>query len=116
MSLYNGSSHFSFTDPTVPTPEALAEPICPARKGKEDWKSKKFFYKDRGFPNQSNEFDYILHNVDGGRVPCKRKHPLTPLDEINPAFHSIFDEKLHGEKLNKELEHTHLPKYVQKLV
>ena len=46
----------------------------------------------------------------------KRQHPSPPLDVIDPAFHSIYDEKLHGEKLAKELNLSHLPQHVQTLV
>ena len=63
----------------------------------------------RGFPDQSNKFDIILHNVEGGPILRRRKHPAPPLDDIDPRFHAVYDESLHGEKLRKELDLSHLP-------
>ncbi len=71
-------------------------------------KQKNVFLDDRGFPDQSNEFDSLLHNVDGGTILRKRKHPAPKLDEINPHFHAIYDEKLHGQQLCKNLDLFHL--------
>ena len=104
----------AFTSQTDPTAEPLAEPICPARKGKKGWKRGNVFYDDCGFPDQSNEYDYLLQNVDGGQVLCKQQHPTPPLDKIDPDFYSIFDEKLHKKMPKKELDLTHLPKHVRK--
>ena len=99
------------TNQTDPATEPLTESIRPARKGKKGRKRKNVFYDDRGFPDQSNEYDYLLQNVDGWRVLCMQQiHPTPPLDDIDPVSYSIFDEKLHGEKLNKELDLIHLPK------
>ena len=71
---------------------------------------------ERHFQLRSDDYDYLLHNVNGGRVQRKRQHPSPSLDEINPALHSVFDEKLYGERLRKELNLSHLPKHVQTLV
>ena len=88
----------------VPT----GEPIRVARKIKGR-KRPNVFLDDRGFPDQSHEFDVILHNVDGGPILRRRKHPAPPLDDIDPRFHSVYDEALHGDKLRKELDLSHLP-------
>ena len=45
----------------------------------------------------------------------KRQHPSPPFDEIDPAFHSVYDKKLLGEKLKKELDLRHLLKHVHTL-
>ena len=71
-------------------------------------KRKNVFYDDRGFPDQSHEFDIVLRNIDGGTVLRKRKHPAPALDEIAPEFFSEYDESLHGAKLRKELDLSHL--------
>ncbi len=84
------------------------EPIRVARKIKGR-KRPNVILDDRGFPDQSHEFDVILHNVDGGPILRRRKHPAPPLDDIDPRFHSVYDEALHGEKLRKELDLSHLP-------
>ena len=66
------------------------------------------FLDDRGYPDQSHEFDTILHNVCGGPILRRRKHPAPPLDEIDPRFLSHYDESVHGEKLRRELDLSHL--------
>ena len=78
------------------------EPIRVARKIRGR-KRPNVFIDDRGFPDQSDEFDTILHNVEGGPILRRRKHPAPPLDDIDPRFHAVYDESLHGDKLRKEL-------------
>ncbi len=71
-------------------------------------KQKNVFLDDCGFPDQSKEFNSLLHNINGGTILRKRKHPAPKLDEIDPRFHAIYDEKLHGKQLRKNLDHSHL--------
>jgi hypothetical protein len=61
------------------------EPICVARKlrGK---KQSNIFLDDCGFPDQFHEFDIILHNTKGSPILRKRKHPASPLEDIDPRF------------------------------
>ena len=89
------------------------QPIRPAPKHKKGRKRKNIFYDDRGFPDQSDEFDYLLHSIDGGRIIRKRKHPAPQLDVIDPAFHATYNEALHGDRLRKELDIGHLPQDIQ---
>ncbi len=94
---------------------ALQSPIrvTPKLKPKGSKQAKNVFHDDRGFPNQSHEFDTILHNINSGCILCKRKHPAPPLDTINPNFH---DKALHGAKLREELDLSHLDPYLQATV
>jgi len=48
---------------------------------------------DRGFPDQSDDYDTLLHNADGGPILCKLKHPAPSLDD--PDLASIFHLKRH---------------------
>ena len=66
------------------------------------------FFDDRGFPDQSDEFDSLLSTIDGGAILRKRKHPAPPLDKVDPQFFSPFDESKHGDLLRKHLPLTHL--------
>ncbi len=84
------------------------EPILVARKIKGR-KRPNVFLDDHGFTDQSHEFDTILHNVRGGPILRRQKHPAPLLDDIDPRFHAVFDESLHGDKLRKELDLSHLP-------
>ena len=99
---------FTSTDPS-------GEPIRVARKirGK---KRPNVFLDDQGFPDQSHEFDVILHNIEGGPILWKRKHAAPPLDDIDPRFLSQYDEKIHGKKLRKEIDLSHLDGTTRDLV
>jgi hypothetical protein len=63
---------------------------------------------DRGFPDQSDEFNSLLHNVNRGTILRKHKHPAPKLDNIDPQFHVVYDNKLHGEQLRRDLDLSHL--------
>jgi hypothetical protein len=51
--------------------------------------------------------------VDGGTILRKRKHPAPPLDAIDPHFHAVYDEKLDGKQLRKNINISHLDAYLQ---
>ena len=92
-----------------PKPIRVVERTC-GQKGPN------VFYDNRGFPDQSHDFDVILHIIHGGCVLCKRKHPAPALDDVDPAFLSIYDKAKHGPKLNSELDLSHLDKPTQTLI
>jgi hypothetical protein len=71
-------------------------------------KSRDVFYNDRGFPDQSDEFDHLLHNINGGVDLCKKKYPQPPLDVNDPTFNYKFDVTPHADKINSELSIDHL--------
>ena len=96
------------------SPNVVNDPIQPAPKGKKGKKRKNVFYDNRGFPDQSEEFEYLLHRTGGGKVIRKRLHPAPSLDEVDQKFNTPFDEKKHGEKLRRELKVDHLPPDLQK--
>ena len=59
---------------------------------------------DRGFPDQSDEFDYLLHNVDARPVLRKLLHPAPALDgPVDPAFESVFDPAVHESIMREDL-------------
>jgi hypothetical protein len=76
-------------------------------------KHKNVFLDDRGFPDQSNKFGSLLHNIDGRTILCKRKHPTPKLNEIDPHFHIVYDKKLHGKQLRKNLALSHLQPHLR---
>jgi hypothetical protein len=47
--------------------DASAEPICVAKRVRGK-KRQNIFYEDRGFPDQSHEFDVLLRTIDGGPI------------------------------------------------
>jgi hypothetical protein len=54
------------------------------------------FLDNRGFPDQSGDFDHLLHNIDGGPVLSRIKHPAPDLNApVDPAFFSEFIPEKH---------------------
>ena len=111
----------SFSDPVA----SYAASIRPAVKRKGGKKrmnifqgpDENVFLDNRGYPDQSDYYDQLLHNIDGGDILRKRKHPPRALDDIDPRFNNAFDASLHNEKLRKELDISHLsPPQQQSLV
>jgi hypothetical protein len=75
------------------TPEKLpGTPIHMAKKNKCCQQKKNVFVNDRRFPDQSDKFDILLHNINSGPVLRKLKHPPPPLDIVNPLFLFRYDE------------------------
>lgn len=104
-----------------PTP-TLASSIWPAPKYKKGKKRanifkgpcENVFLDDCGFPDTSDYYNQLLHNIDGGTVLRKRKHPARALDDIDPRFNNAFDPARHADKLRKELQISHLSPPQQK--
>ena len=96
-----------------PLPAARPAPIRVVTKPKKRKRSDNVFYDDRGFPDQSDEFDSLLHNIDGGSVLRKRQHSAPPLDDIDPAFATTYVDAIHGERLRSELDLSHLDPSIQ---
>jgi hypothetical protein len=71
---------------------------------------------DRSFPDQSDEYDTLLHNVDGGPILRKLKYPPPPVDIPDPLFHFPYDESIHGRCLREQLDLSHLDSSIQLVV
>ncbi len=84
------------------------QPIRVADKSRSRRRIKNVFINNRGFPDQSDDFDVILHNIDSGQVLWKLKHPPPPIGSVDPMFTFPYDEALHGERLRKDLDLSHL--------
>jgi hypothetical protein len=76
-------------------------------------KRKNVFYDDRDFPDQSHDFDVILHDINGGCILQKCKHPAPSLDDLDPCFGSTYCEAKHGAKLRSNLDLSHLDEPVR---
>ncbi len=88
--------------------KGVESPIRVSPKSKCRCKLRNVFYDDCGFPNQSDEFDHLLHNIDGGVILRKKKHPQPPLGVNNPMFNYKFDDSLQGDKIKSKLSIDHL--------
>ena len=104
-SSYSASPVITSPRPPTPPPRDI---IHVAEKEKCRKQSRNVFTDDRGFPDLTNDYDTLLHNIDGGPVLRKLRHPALPLDETDPSFNFLFDEALHGERLCQLLDLSHL--------
>jgi hypothetical protein len=91
-------------------------PICVAPKAKSRRQIKNVFIDNRGFPDQSDDFDVLLHNIDGGPVLQKLRHPAPPLDDPDDLFPFSFIEDLHGDRMRKDLDLSHLAPDLQQQI
>jgi hypothetical protein len=77
-------------------------------KPKQQKQLQKIFLGNQGFPDQSNEFDQLLYNVDGGPVLQKLRYPMANLDGlIYPRFHSPFIHEQHKDLMWKQIDLSH---------
>ena len=74
---------------------------------------KNVFIDDRGFPDISDAYDTLLHNIDGGPVLRKLKHPPPQVDVVDHSFAFQYDENLHGTILRERLDLSHLNRGLQ---
>jgi hypothetical protein len=85
-----------------------SSPIC-VDKTKGQRKVKNVFVDDCGFLDVSDEFDTLLHNINGGPVLRKLKHPPPDPDGlVNPLFLFEYDTVHHGKQFCKHLNLSHL--------
>jgi hypothetical protein len=91
------------TCPVAVPPDTPEKPpgllIHVANKNKCHQCIKNIFIDGRGFPNQSDKFDTLLHIIDGSSVLQKLKHPPPPLDITDPLFSFRYNESVHGKTL-----------------
>ena len=93
-------------------------PIRVAHKPKKRQKrAQNVFLDDRGFPDESDEYDYLAHSVDGGPILRKLKYPAPDMDgAVDPDFLSVFDPDKHEATLRSSLDLSHLPLSTQERV
>ena len=109
------ASSLAASQHSAPLPVQHDGPIRVARKPPKRHKQvHNIFYDDRGFPDKSDEFDYLLHNVDGRPILRKLLHPSPAIDgKVDPLFLSIFDPAVHETQMREDLDLSHLPLDVQ---
>ena len=97
--------------PVTPPPGDI---ICVAPKGKGGRRRIEIVFPDnRGYPDQTDNHDNLLHNIDSSPVLRKLRHPPLPIGEVDPSFDFPFDEALHGARLRQQLNLSHLNNALQ---
>ena len=98
-------SSYSISQADPPPQSATPPPrniICVAAKGKGGRRRiKNVFVDDHGYPDQTDDHDTLLHNIEKGPVLRKLRHPPLPLGEVDPSFDFPFNEVLHGARLHQ---------------
>ena len=110
MSTYSTGVAIAPIDPTL-------APIRVAPKPKRRKRTNNVFLDDRGFKDLSDDYDHVLHDVDGGPILRKLRHPAPALDaDIDPAFHSPFVPAKHEDQMHKDLDLSHLDPNLQEKI
>jgi hypothetical protein len=75
------------------------------------------FLDNRGFPDQSNDYDHVLHGVDGGPILWKLHHPQPDLKvPVNPLYYAPFVPKRHEALMRKDMDLSHLNPALQEKI
>ena len=83
-------------------------PIRVAPKAKQRKRFQNVFLDDRGFSDQSDDYNHVLHNIDGGPVLRKLKHPVPDLNApVDPAFYSEFIPEMHKAQMRQDVDLSH---------
>ncbi len=94
-----------------------SSPIRVDPKPKRRMHLQNVFLDNRGFPDQSNDYDHVLHGVDGGPVLRKLRNPQPDLEAtIDPAYYSPFVPKKHKALMHKDMDLLHLNPALQKKI
>jgi hypothetical protein len=75
------------------------------------------FLDDRGFPDQSDKYNHVLHNIEGGPILQKLCHPAPDLDgDVDLASHDSFVPVKHEDQMHKDLDLSHLDPHLQEQI
>jgi hypothetical protein len=89
-------------------------PIRVAHKPKRRKRLQNVFLDDRGFPDQSDDYDTLLHGVDGGPILWKLKHPQPDINApIDPSYYLPFIAEKHEAQMRKDMDLSHLSPTLQ---
>jgi hypothetical protein len=70
-------------------------------KPKHPWWLTNVIVDDREFPDKSEYYKNLMHNIDGGPILRKLKHPPPSLDEVDPEFVCAYKKSNNGAQLKK---------------
>ena len=92
-------------------------PIQVAPKPKQHKRLQNVFLDDRGFPDQSDYYDHVLHDINGGPVLRKLKHPVPDMNApVDPAFFSELILEKHKAQMRQEVDLSHLDPDLQEWI
>ncbi len=75
------------------------------------------FLNNRGFPDQSNDYNHVLHGVDGGPILRKLRHPQPNLEAaVDLLYYSPFVAEKHEALMRKDMDLSHLNPALQEKI
>ncbi len=84
-------------------------PIRVSPKPKRCKRLNNVFLDDRGFPDVSDDYDHVLHDIDGGPILRKLRHPKPDLNApMDPLYYSLFIPEKHEAILKHDMDLSHL--------
>ena len=84
-------------------------PIRVSPKPKRRKRLNNVFLDDRGFQDVSDDYDHVLHNIDGGPILRKLRHPKPDLTaSMDPLYYSPFIPGKHEAILKRDMDLSHL--------
>jgi hypothetical protein len=108
VSTYSTGRAFTPVDPMLI--RVAPKPKCRKRMNN-------FFLDDHGFPDQSDEYNHMLHDIEGGPILQKMHHPAPDLDgDVDLAFHAPFFPVKHDNQMRKDLDLSHLDPHLQERI
>jgi hypothetical protein len=94
-----------------------SSPIRVDPKPKRRKRLQNVFLDNRGFPDQSNDYDHVLHGMDGGPILWKLCHPQPDLEAaVDPSYYSLFVAKKHKALMRKDMDLLHLNPALQEKI
>ncbi len=92
-------------------------PIWVAPKPKRCKHLNNNFLDDRGFPDVSDEYDHMLHDINGGPILRKLCHPRPNLSApVNPLNYSLFILEKHKAIMKCDMDLSHLDPNPQEMI
>jgi hypothetical protein len=99
------------------TPAEEGTSVMVEPKPKQRNRLQNVFSDDRGFPDQSDNYDHVLHNIDGGPILRKLKHLIPDLNApVDPAFYTEFIHENHKAQMRQDVDLSHLDPNLQEKV
>jgi hypothetical protein len=75
------------------------------------------FLDDRGFPDQSDDYNHVLHGMDGGPILRELCHPQPDLEvPVDPSYYLPFVAKKHEALMHKDMDLSHLNPTLQEKI
>jgi hypothetical protein len=115
--LHSTISHllFPFTDGRASKYPYIVAQVSPKPKRRK--RLQNVFLGDRGFPDQSNNCDLVFHDIDGGPILRKLRHPMPDLNgPVDPRFDHPFIAEQHEPLMGKNTDLSHLDPNLQEKI